>query len=177
MEAVPLNRKRTTAREILFVAWTVIFTFSACAASKVNYTVLDQGIHSGKSFPSLHFEIITEKAAFEKLSAAIHSDKIPAPNRPEVDFRKALVVFVSLGEKPSAGYRVSVNKVTRDEKTVRVKIKTEAPRADEFQATVITQPYVLIKIKKEPGIEKIALVDNEDQVIAERSIPGNAGAN
>jgi len=169
MEAARLNRKSDKAQGILFAVWTVVFTLSACAASKVNYTVLDEGAHSGLSFPSPHLEIISEEAAFQKLAAAIHSDKIPQQAPPEIDFKKALVLFVSLGEKPSAGYRVRVDEVTRDGETLKVKIKTEAPPRDQFQATVMTQPYILIKIKKEPGIEKVALVDEKGQLIEERS--------
>lgn len=43
-------------------------------------------------------------------------------------------------------------------------------RADRLQATVMTRPYVLIKIKKEPGVEKIALVDEEGNALQSRSI-------
>lgn len=171
MEAARLSRKSDKAQGILFAVWMVVFTLSACAASKVNYTVVDEGAHSGMSFPSPHLEIISEAAAFEKLSTAIHSDKIPQPQPPEIDFKKALLLFISLGEKPSAGYRVRVDEVTRDDETLRVKIKTEAPPPDQFQAAVMTQPYILIKIKKEPGIEKVALVDDKDKLIEERSFP------
>jgi hypothetical protein len=149
----------------------VIFALSACAASKVKYTVLDQGVHSGKQFPSLHFEVIGEKARFEKLFAEIHSGQLPPPSPPKIDFEKSLAIFISLGKKPSTGYRVKIEAVTRDDETLRVKIGVQEPAKDEFQAMVMTQPYILIKIKKEPGIEKIALIDAEGNVIQSQSIP------
>lgn len=165
-----MNRDNTKGRGIFWIVWSVVFAVSACAASKVNYTVLDQGVHSGKRFPAFHFEVIREEAAFETLSAAIHSGQVPPPTLPKIDFEKSLVVFVSPGEKPSAGYRIAIDEVTRAGETVRVKIKTEEPPADPFQATVMTQPYVLIKIKKEPGVKKISLVDEEGNVIQSQSI-------
>lgn len=165
-----MSRNSTTrGRGLFWAVWAVIFSFSACAASKVNYAVVDEGVHSGKQSASLQFEVITEAAALEKLSAAIHSGQVPQPPPPKIDFEKSLVVFISLGEKPSAGYRVNVEEVTRDEETLRVKIRVEEPPADQFQATVMTRPYVLIKIKKEPGIEKIALVDDKGNVV--QSLP------
>lgn len=166
-----MNRESKKGRTILLAVWAAVFALSACAASKVNYTVLDQGIHSGKKFPSLHFEVIREEAAFEKRFAEIRSGRVPPPLPPKIDFEKALVVFVSLGEKPSAGYRVSVREVTRDDETLRVKIGVQEPAKDEFQATVMTQPYVLIKIKKEPGLKKVALVDAENKVIQSLPLP------
>ncbi len=166
-----MNRKIGQGRGLFWAVWAVIFSFSACAASKVNYAVIDEGAHSGKQSASLHFEVITEAAPFEKLFAAIHSGRVPPPSPPKIDFGKSLVVFISLGEKPSAGYRVNVEEITRDEETLRVKIKTQEPPKDQFQATVMTQPYLLITIKKEPGIKKVALMDADGKAIASRPIP------
>lgn len=159
-------------RGIFWAAWAVVFAVSACAASKVNHAVIEEGVHSGKRFPTLQVEAIGEEAGFKALFAEIHSGTLPPPPPPEIDFEKWLVVFISPGEKPSAGYRVRVDEVTRTGETLRVKIGLEEPPADRFHATVITRPYVLVKIKKEPGLKRIALVDDEGKAIQSRSIPG-----
>lgn len=165
-----MNRNSPTrGRGFFCLLWAVIFTVSACAASKVKYSIIDQGAHSGKQSPSLQFEVVDREALFETLFAEIHSGRLPPPSPPKIDFEKSLVVFVSTEEMPSAGYRIVVDELTRDDETLRVKIRVEAPPADRFQATVMTRPYVLIKIKKEPGIEKIALVDDKGNVV--QSLP------
>ncbi|MDC4227766.1 MAG: protease complex subunit PrcB family protein [Candidatus Manganitrophus sp.] len=156
-------------RGFFSLLWAVIFAVGACAASKVKYSIIDQGVHSGKQSPSLRFEVVDREALFEALFTEIHSDQLPPPSPPKIDFEKSLVVFVSTEEKPSAGYRIVVDEVTRDDETLRVKIRVEAPPRDQFQATVMTRPYVLIKIKKEPEIEKIALVDDKGNVV--QSLP------
>lgn len=165
-----MSRNSTTrGRGFFCLLWAVIFAVSACAASKVKYSIIDQGVHSGKQSPSLQSEVVDGEALFETLFAEIHSGRLPPPSPPKIDFEKSLVVFVSKEEKPSAGYRIVIDEVTRDDETLRVKIRVEAPPADQFQATVMTRPYVLIKIKKEPGIEKIALVDDKGNVV--QSLP------
>ena len=148
-----------------------VLSFGACAASAMNYAILDQGTSSGKRFPSLHFEVITEAEPFEMLFAQIHANRVPPPLPPEVDFQKWLVAFVSLGEKPSAGYRVAVEEVTRDKETARIKIRVQEPPPNEFQAAVITRPFVLIKIKKEPRLKQVALIDAENNLIRSLPIP------
>lgn len=166
-----MSRNRTTrGRGFFGLLWAVIFAVSACAASQVKYSIIDQGVHSRKQSPSLQFKVVDREALFETLFAEIHSGRLPPPTPPKIDFEKSLVVFVSTEEKPSAGYRIVVDEVTRDDETLRVKIRVEAPPADRFQATVMTRPYVLIKIKKEPGVEKIALVDEEGNALQSRSI-------
>lgn len=165
-----MSRNSTTrGRGFFWLLWAVIFAVSACAASKVKYNIIGQGVHSGKQSPSLQFEVVDREALLETLFAEIHSGRLPPPSPPKIDFEKSLVIFVSTEEKPSAGYRIVVDEVTRDDETLRVKIRVEAPPVDQFQATVMTRPYVLIKIKKESGIEKIALVDDKGNVV--QSLP------
>ncbi len=157
--------------KIVWAVWAVLLALCACAATAVNYTVIDQGSASGKPFPPLHFDLIAEAAPFEKLFSEIHSDRLPPPAPPKIDFQTSLVVFVSLGEKPSAGYRMTVDEVTRAQETVRVKIGVQEPPSHEFQAAVITRPFILIEIKKEAGLRNVALVDAENKVIQLLPVP------
>lgn len=167
-----MSRNSTTGgRGFFWLLWAVVFAVGACAASKVKYSIIDQGVHSGKQSPSFQFEVVDREALFETLFAEIHSGRLPPPSPPKIDFEKSLVVFVSTEEKPSAGYRIVVDEVTRDDETLRLKIRVEAPPADRFQATVTTRPYVLIKIKKEPGIETITWMDEDGNVVQSQSIP------
>lgn len=154
----------------LRAALSVTLFFAACAASKVDYTLLDQGIHSGKRVPSLHFEVIRTEEAFEKLFTELYSDLPGKPERREIDFGSSLVLFVAMGEKPSAGYRVRIDGVTRSKETLRVKIGLQEPPPERFQAIVMTYPFVLVEIKKAADLKKVEWVDAQERKIGESEI-------
>lgn len=182
----PARRKRLKraaphgggGEKALGIFWAVcllVLVLGACAASKMDYALIDQGSHAAKRFPSLQMEVAADREAFEKLYAEIHADRLPPPDRPEIDFQNWLVVFISAGEKPTAGHRLTVREVTRTKETATIKITLEEPPSDEMQAMVITQPFAVVKIKKEPGLKKIALIDANDKVLQTRPI--GSGAN
>ncbi|MBI3805382.1 MAG: protease complex subunit PrcB family protein [Nitrospirae bacterium] len=161
---------RSTARP-LWIVWTILLALAACAASKMDYATIDQGITSGKRASSPSVEVIGDRAAFERLVTEIHSDRLPPAPLPDIDFQQWWAVFISLGEKPSAGYRLKIAEVTRAKETVRVKIETAAPSPGDLQAAVMTAPFALIKIKKEPAVKKVALIDADNNVIGEYAVP------
>jgi hypothetical protein len=135
------------------------------AQESIEYTVIDKGITSGKRFPSLHFDLIGEAAPFKKLFAELHSDQLPAPLPPEIDFESSSVVFVSMGEKPSAGYRVEIDQIKRSGPILKVKLRLLEPSPGQMNATMITQPFVMAKVKKEKGIKKVEFLDQKGEAL------------
>lgn len=146
-------------RKMFLSGLTLSALFVACAASAIEYTVIDQQATAGKRFPSLHFEVIQDEDVFKKLYAELHSHHLPAPLPPEIDFESSFVLFVSMGEKPSAGYRVEIEKMKRSDGTLEVTLRLQAPPPGEMSAMVMTQPFVMAKVKKEKGIKKVEFRD------------------
>lgn len=138
----------------------------------VEYTVIDQGIISGKRLPALHFELITEAAPFQKLFMELHSHQLPAPLPPEVDFNGAFVLFISMGEKPSAGYRVEIDQMKHSDDVLNVTLRLRQPPPGGFNATLITHPFVLAKVKREKGLKQVAFLDERGHLLGSISLPG-----
>ena len=145
--------------------------FVACAASAIEYTVIDQQATAGKRFPALHFEVIQDEDAFRTLYAELHSHHLPSPLPPEVDFESSWVLFVSMGEKPSAGYRVEIDRMKRSDDTLKVKLKLQEPPPGEMSAMVMTQPFVMAKVKKEKGIRKVEFLDQNGRSLYSMPVP------
>lgn len=137
----------------------------------VEYAVIDQGAVSGKRLPSLHFEVITEAAPFRKLYAEIHSHQLPSPLPPEVDFDRLFVLFISMGEKPTAGYRVEIDRMKQSDGVLNVTLRLHEPPPGGFNATVMTNPFVLAKVKREKGLKKVAFFDGRGRLLESISLP------
>ncbi len=67
---------------------------------------------------------------------------------PRVDFEQQLVVGVFLGEKPVAGYTVSLLPAKEENGQIVVRYVVTEPAADQQAAAVIVHPYHLITIPK-----------------------------
>jgi len=77
-------------------------------------------------------------------ASGIKTDKKP-------DFSSEMVVFVSAGEKPSAGYGIEITGVDYGTEKVTVYYRGTKPAAGSMNAQVITYPYA-VKIVKKSGL-------------------------
>jgi hypothetical protein len=148
---------------------TLSMVFVACAASAIDYMVIDQQATAGKRFPALHFEVIGDEAIYKKLFVELNSHHLPSPLPPEIDFESSFVLFVSMGEKPTAGYRVEIEEMKRSDETLKVKLRLQEPSPGGMNAMVLTQPFVMAKVKKEKGIEKVEFLDQKNRSLG--SVP------
>jgi hypothetical protein len=80
---------------------------------------------------------------WETLWDLLVSGLLPAPAAPVRDFGAEMVICVSLGERPSAGYDVSIDKVVRELDRLVVHAREHKPRAGVMQAAVLTYPTAL----------------------------------
>jgi hypothetical protein len=156
------------------MSWSGLFLsmlLMACAASTMEYTVIDKQVSAGKRIPSLHFEVITEEAPFKKLFTELHSHQLPSPLPPEIDFDSSFVILISMGEKPSTGYRVEIDQMKRVHSILKVKLRLLEPSPEAMNAMVITQPFVMAKVKKAKNLQKIEFLDQTGQSLYLMSIP------
>ncbi len=67
---------------------------------------------------------------------------------PEIVFSEKMVVCAFMGERHTAGYRISVEKIWADEEKVHVEIVKDAPPKDSVVAQVLTYPYVFVSLER-----------------------------
>ncbi|CCG53379.1 Probable lipoprotein precursor [Flavobacterium indicum GPTSA100-9 = DSM 17447] len=91
-------------------------------------------IKDNESFTNLISELNIQPADYEVLL--------------NVDFEKNNLLVLFIGEKPTGGYDIDVDKVLFLEKTIEVYPKISIPSKDSFSTTAITSPYVMVTISK-----------------------------
>lgn len=68
------------------------------------------------------------------------------------DIKTANFLILNMGEKPTGGYTITVDKAEERTDSVVVWVKKIAPRADEMVTQVFTYPYCVVKINSKKGV-------------------------
>jgi hypothetical protein len=95
--------------------------------------------------------VIRTDQAWSEAWQQIMAYRIPAPERPVIDFERDMVVLVALGERPTAGHSVEVVSIERDGAFLRVVARETKPSADMAQATVLTHPVHAVRVPRSDG--------------------------
>ncbi|MEO0143728.1 MAG: protease complex subunit PrcB family protein [candidate division WOR-3 bacterium] len=91
------------------------------------------------------FKSYSEFENFFKSNTNIITDSIP---KIDVNFNKEILIGVFLGQRPTSGYSISVEKVLLENKKIVVYANEICPKKDQMVLMVITYPSVFIKIPK-----------------------------
>lgn len=149
----------------LFSVFACLLLF-ACGASTVSYRIIDRGVMASGPYASQHFRIVLEASDFKDTFQALHATELPQPKPPEVDFAKSAVLVVSLGQQPSSGYQVDVEQIQQQGKVLNVRLRLTKPSSTSVQATVMTSPYVVIQVSKQPVWKTAKFFDQEQKLLA-----------
>ena len=136
----------------------LLFTLSPALAQQANRHVEFETI--AKYLTGGHAEkknyVITNREDWERLWDKVGSNSHPRPPAPEVDFSKYDLIAVFQGDQPSSGYSISVTRLVRSGKRLKVYVREILP-ADECRVLlVITQPFEIIQTDK---------IENADRVV------------
>jgi hypothetical protein len=115
----------------------------------ITYEVLLEGTFSGIREPIQ--KVITTNEEWEDLWKKHVSVIVPQPPVPEIDFENTVVAAIFAGEKNKSGYQVRLKEVVPEGKDVILHYKLVEPPENSFTLTVITQPFILVKIPKPEG--------------------------
>lgn len=114
------------------------------AEESVSFRTLAQGQQSAAENPArLVFEDEPAWAAFWDSHGA---NRMPPPDRPEVDFAASRVVAVVLEDKSNACWGGAITNATRTGGDLVVEVTTFTPSPEMFCADVITQPFHFIAL-------------------------------
>lgn len=149
----------------------LLVALAACTPHAIKYELIDGGISSGKRFQSFYFEAITEDEKFKKIFREIHSNQLPPPVPPEIDFQNSFVLIISMGEKPTTGYAITVDQIARHQDVLKVKIHITEPSQGKLHAPMLTQPFIVVKIQKYRGLNKIEFLNQDSSILHSISFP------
>jgi len=126
----------------------LITTDGLTMASKVlQFTSVEQGSNS-------HLTTATTQSCrthdeLNSLWQRHHGNADPVPSVLDTNnFDSNMVLFVSLGDKPSGGYGIEVESVTEDESEIVLTCLTSNPSPFDMLTMAITQPYEILTVPK-----------------------------
>ncbi len=134
-------------------ALCAIVALSSCMAQ--TFQVLRSGANSGLQSAAPQVQVVQDAASFERLFTRVMAATVPAPTPPAVDFTKDMVVYASLGEKPTAGYGVTIESIACVQATLKVKLAASAPKPGAMVAQVITNPYAIVATPRCPDLKSV----------------------
>ncbi len=91
---------------------------------------------------------------------------------PPLDFSTEVPLLISLGERPTGGYAVVVDKIVLEKGVLEVWISERSPRSDEFVTMAFTYPFDLVRLPKEKilGASCVVVRDRRGLVLAEEDL-------
>ncbi len=94
---------------------------------------------------------ITDAATLADRYARIGAGQ-PDAYPPSVDFSRAAVLLITMGEQPTAGYRLNYlppqHRARQQGTTLRLDLAWQTPEPDSVQAQIMTQPCLLLKLPR-----------------------------
>ena len=133
----------------------VFFGINSCGSSasvkaeqvEISFTEVLTGSHS--NITEQKNIVISNQTELEKIFGKINSTRKPGIPIPEINFEEETAVFLNAGELSTGGSTISVTKVLKEKENVIVVIGGRSPKPGDFVTTVITQPFTLVKFKRQ----------------------------
>jgi hypothetical protein len=116
---------------------------AAAVPIDVEFSTLAQGATSGLTRPESR--VIRNAQAWQQLWKRHAAEIEPAPALPEVDFAAEMVIVVALGDRPSAGWSVEIERLVDEGGFLRLEARELEPEGPA--ATMITQPYHMVRTR------------------------------
>lgn len=128
------------------------------------FSVIEEGVELSYRPRSRGLEVFSTQQRFEDFYTRMHQHMIPRPEAPHIDFTRSIVVFITLGEKSSAGFSIDVRSVHKWRNALVVKAIPIPPPQESLQAQMITHPYTLILVLKK-RVKRVEWVNDVGEVL------------
>jgi len=95
--------------------------------------------------------VIYDAAEWARAWNEIHANQTPQPALPPIDFSRSMVIIAFQGEKPTGGYEISIERITRVGNNLRVTLRDTRPGRNCEVTQALTSPYHIIETAKFNG--------------------------
>jgi hypothetical protein len=95
--------------------------------------------------------VVQSAAEWSSLWERIHGRQAPVPPIVQPDFNTEVVLVATMGEKPSGGYTITIDSITRHERGSIVYVTEKSPSQSCFTPAVITQAVHAIRAPRTDG--------------------------
>jgi hypothetical protein len=160
------KRNAKMLKPICFLIAALALLGSCAAAPKpIAYQILAQGAHAAAAFSEPQFEVISSQQRLLALHRQLFAGRLPPSAPPAVDFSRALVLFVATAQKPSSGHRIELFPPERQGETLILRLAFHHPPPENVAATVLTQPYALLRVERTAGLRAVRFVDADGALL------------
>jgi len=128
---------------ILVLAALSVACMGPAPSEELPITHLAKGQHSLQT--EQQFEVITGQAQFRHLWSQFDAGAPPA-----LDFTRETAIAVFMGERPTGGYAIHVDSVTRSDGVLLVAVVLQAPGPECMTTQALTQPYEMVSVPTGP---------------------------
>lgn len=90
--------------------------------------------------------IVTNRADWDALWKQHAVRQQPTPAAPEVDFKKEVLLFVTLGRKNTGGYGVSIPTLAVKEGKTVARVGVKSPPPDSMVMQALTAPFCILAV-------------------------------
>lgn len=94
--------------------------------------------------------VIRDKASWANMWAAINGDG-SVPALPDVDFTREILVVVALGERPTGGYSILIDRADAFDGSVEVTVRSVSPGPSCGVIAAFTQPVDIARLPRYDG--------------------------
>ncbi|UCE96724.1 MAG: protease complex subunit PrcB family protein [Candidatus Bathyarchaeota archaeon] len=156
---------------LMLVAVCLVANIRICSSSEeleLEFEVMDFGSISGYSEES--YLVVRTATEWIDIWQRHMGSRLSPPEAPDVDFTEKMVICCFMGERPTAGFSMSISRIYVYQELMYVEIIKSGPPEDFFSATVITCPYVFVTLEK-TELNIIFNVSEEDGSVNEHVLP------
>jgi hypothetical protein len=139
----------------LFLALAVCTLAVACRSSAaadegIPFRTLARGYHSGLVEDGL--EVVRDEPTWRALWDEHAAIALPRPAPPEVDFDREMVVCLTMGAQPTAGYGITIVRVTPHDGGLYVESLETTPNVGAMVPQVVSHPFHMIAVPRQEGV-------------------------
>jgi hypothetical protein len=130
---------------MVLIHTAVLFLWFSAQTGMVEFTAIGQG---GNSQIEESREVVVRTAGEWSTLWKQHAG---AARPPSIDFTRAIVIAVFLGSRPTAGYRVEITRLEKQDEALVVSYRELRPGADDMVAQMLTTPFHLVQTGSHRG--------------------------
>jgi hypothetical protein len=156
--------------KIALVMIVLLSLLSPAMAQQLKHSVEFEAI--AKYLSSGHIEkknyVITNREDWQRLWEKVVAYSYPRPTAPEIDFSKHDLIAVFQGNQPSSGYSISVTKLIRSGKKLKVYVREVLPGDECRVLLVLTQPFEIIQTDKVADADRVVFKIKPEITVCEQ---------
>lgn len=92
--------------------------------------------------------LIKDQNAWQALWEQVGSNRIPAPELPEVNFEEKALVALFMGDRNNGGYGQSIDRIEVEKERLVVRLVHSSPGKNCITTSAIVQPYTIVAVDK-----------------------------